>query len=102
MIFKGVITARTLDVVTHLDSVSKHIALSHSNSIGRSKMLQHIGHKMSLVIGMGRFPRPGKNGSGAIDAIRDTISAGVFTFGLPPFGLPPFEEAPPTLKLVKC
>ena len=51
---------------------------------------------------MGRFPRPGKKGSGAIDAIRDTISAGVFTFGLPPFGLPPFEEAPPTLKLVKC
>ena len=60
-------------------------------------MLQHIGHKMSLVISMGRFLRPGKKDSGAIDAIRDTISAGVFTFGLPPF-----KEAPPTLKLVKC
>ena len=81
---------------------SMHIALPHSNSIGRSKMLQHIGHKMSLVIGMGRFPSQGKKGSGAIDAIRDTISAGVFTFGLPPFSLPPSEEAPSTVKLMKC
>ena len=55
-------------------------------------MLQHIGHKMSLLIGMGRFPRPGKKGSGAIDAIRDTISAGVFTFGVLPFGLPPSKK----------
>ena len=81
---------------------SKHTALPQSNSSGRSKTLQHIGHKMSLVVGMGRLVRPGKKGSGAMYANLDTISNGVLTFGLPPFGLPPFEDAPPTLKLVKC
>ena len=56
---------------------------------------------MSLLVDEGRFVRLGKKGSGAVDVTLDTISAGVFPFGLPTFGLPPFEVAPPTRKLVK-
>ena len=55
---------------------------------------------MSLL-GLGRFVRLGKKGSDAIDVTLDTISAGVFPFGLPTSGLPPIEVAPPARKLVK-
>ena len=79
---------------------SKHIALPHSNSIGRSKMLKHNRHKMSLFVGLGSSVRLGKRGSDAIAVTLDNISAGVLPFGLPTFSLPPFE-APPTRKPVK-
>ena len=79
---------------------TKHIALPHSNSIGRSKMFEHNRHKMSLFVGLGSSVRLGKKGSGAIAVTLDIISAGMLPFGLPSFGVPPFE-APPTRKLVK-
>ena len=54
---------------------------------------------MSLLVGLGRFVSLGKKASG--DVTLDTISAGVFPFGLPTFSLPPFEVTQPTRKLVK-